>query len=315
MLLIITIIPLLIYYSIILPLIKIKILNKKVTNIRFRRILFIVLFFLPIGDQILGYIVYKTLCFTSAGTTIYQTITDEKEQKVFWFNAFKDNYAKNDYVYRTNNGIIGEIFLTKDLQKHAIAYWNECESRKRASYDCEKANEFIKKNNIHIYEKISHDEDIIKLFNKYGRHHKLSTTYLIDDENNQLIPAYLNECNSSLENPKFEDSCKYTNDFIEEHNIPNIINLPKSKYIYKNKNSNLIFPLPIKNREKLIKNFNSNNVIAKKNNYDFMEGLYLSIFSPAYHGVILSCEKEKYIFKEQIIPNPYIENLKKLKGE
>lgn len=309
--LIIIMIPLLIYYLLIVPIIKKKIINKKIKNNLYKKIWFILLLFLPLADQLLGYIVYKTLSFTNSDIQIYETIRDEKEQRAFWFTAFKNGYPQNIINPRWEKfGIKGDIFLTKNLKEHQVVYWNECKSKKFKTYDCKKADIHIKKNNIKIYKKTSQEKDILKFFDKNGKNNKLSTTFLIDTNNSNLMPVFLNECNSSYDNlsfsnPKFKNSCKYTNDFINTNKITNVINVPKSKYAYRHEFKRKVFYfLPVSRSKQLIENVQLKKIVASKIYYHLYGGIYINSMSPYHVGNILSNHYPEKL-KEKVIPNPY----------
>lgn len=303
--LIIFLTPLFIYYFFIVPIIKIKILNKKIKNKKYRRVFFIFLLLLPFTDYIIGYATFKSLCKINANTSVYEKVINREEQKKFWFSAFKDNYPQNLPYKWHRYGIKGNIYLTKDLQQHRLVFWKECKTQKFNNYDCRKIEKDILKHNIDIYKKKSHDKKILLLFNKYGKHYKLSTSYLI--EKDSLIPTYINECNKQYDSlpkslEKFKDSCKYTYSFIEKNNLLNVIKVPKSKYIVEDKN-NYLYPLLILKKERLIKDITKNKTISKKISYNFYGGLYFNIFSPYKEGHI-SCNENSNL-KKVTINNPY----------
>ena len=72
------------------------------TNKKLRRIIFIGLITLPFWDHIIGYTIYRTLCFVNGGTTIYKTVTDEQEQRDYWFrdNVSQGIFAKKLYTQK-----------------------------------------------------------------------------------------------------------------------------------------------------------------------------------------------------------------------
>ena len=170
--LIIILVPLLIYYIIIVPLVKTQLINKKITNPKIKRLTFILLLLFPVGDHIIGYMVYKALCFTNGGVKIYKTVTDEREQRDYWFydglNVFDNSYNDKEFEYLSNNnlvkrgictnllkdGVVGERICAKNGFKEV--YLNYCSKK----YDnlpitdpdykrsCKNAEEIIKKYNL-----------------------------------------------------------------------------------------------------------------------------------------------------------------------
>ena len=170
--LIIILVPLLIYYIIIVPLVKTQLINKKITNPKIKRLTFILLLLFPVGDHIIGYMVYKALCFTNGGVKIYKTVTDEREQRDYWFydglNVFDNSYNDKEFEYLSNNnlvkrgictnllkdGVVGERICAKNGFKEV--YLNYCNEK----YDnlpitdpdykrsCKNADEIIKKYNL-----------------------------------------------------------------------------------------------------------------------------------------------------------------------
>ena len=111
MLLLVLILPIVIYYYIVKWL-----FNKfyKGVNRKLRKAIFIGLVTLPFWDHIIGYSVYRGLCLFNGGKTIYKTVTDEQEQRDYWFNNTLDQYQPNS-KYR-HYGIEARIYLTKDFK-------------------------------------------------------------------------------------------------------------------------------------------------------------------------------------------------------
>lgn len=139
--LIILVVPLIIYYSIVVPLVNRGIIEE-IENQRKKAIFFWLLVLFPIGDHIVGYVVYKALCFRVGGMHIYKTVTDVEEQRAYWFyeglNVFNNSYNDEEYKYLEKNslvkrgictnlvkdGTIGNRVCAKDGFK--IVYLNYC---------------------------------------------------------------------------------------------------------------------------------------------------------------------------------------------
>ena len=103
------IVPLAIYYIIIVPLVKIGVINR-IKNKRKKAIFFWLLMLFPIGDHIVGYVVYKALCFSVGGTHIYKTVSDVAEQRAYWFyeglKATEYHGDDEEYKFLANNGLV-----------------------------------------------------------------------------------------------------------------------------------------------------------------------------------------------------------------
>ena len=103
------IVPLAIYYILIVPLVKIGIINR-IEGKRKKAIFFWLLMLFPAGDHIVGYVVYKALCFSVGGVHIYKTVTDVEEQRSYWFyeGLKATEYHGNDeeYKFLSNNGLV-----------------------------------------------------------------------------------------------------------------------------------------------------------------------------------------------------------------
>jgi hypothetical protein len=140
MILLAIILPIVIYFFLVKYL-----FNKfyKGTNQKLRRVIFIGLITLPFWDHIVGYSIYKTLCLTNGGITIYKTVTDEQEQRDYWFyDGLKSTefHQKDDKMYKIladnnlimRNGRCLKIIKHKDyesckredLEKNYLNYCN-----------------------------------------------------------------------------------------------------------------------------------------------------------------------------------------------
>ncbi|WP_331774715.1 hypothetical protein [Sulfurospirillum sp. 1612] len=143
--LIILIVPLLIYYAILVPIIKKGIIDKVVESKQKRMIILLLVMLFPVGDHIVGYIVYKTLCFTNGGVHIYKTVTNKQEQLDYWFydglNVFDNSYDDKEYHFFANNGLVKRGICTNLLKDgnvgervcakggFKIVYLNYCNSK------------------------------------------------------------------------------------------------------------------------------------------------------------------------------------------
>ncbi len=170
--LILLIAPLIIYYAIIVPMIKIQLINRKITNKKLKNLAFIFLLLFPIGDHIISYGVYKALCYTSGGVKIYKTVTDEQEQRDYWFydglNVFDNSYDDKEYKYLAENKLVKRGICTDLLKDGNVGnrvcakggfkevYLNYCNdkyntlSKTDPNYkkSCTNADEIIKKYNL-----------------------------------------------------------------------------------------------------------------------------------------------------------------------
>lgn len=160
------IVPLAIYYIFIVLPLKMGVINK-IENKRKRAIYFWLLMLFPVGDHIVGYVVYKALCFSVGGVHIYKTVTDVEEQRAYWFyeglNVFDNSYSDEEYNYLSKNslvkrgictnllkdGTVGNRVCAKDGFK--VVYLNYCSTqydtlpKDDPSYhlSCKNANELI----------------------------------------------------------------------------------------------------------------------------------------------------------------------------
>lgn len=165
------ILPLLVYYILIVPLVKKKFINK-IQRKKLKTFAFILLLLFPIGDHLIGYVVYKTLCYTKGGVTIYKTVTDEQEQRNYWFydglNVFDNSYNDKEFQYLADNKLVkrgvctnllkdgnaGERICAKDGFKEV--YLNYCTPKYNTlpktdpnyKHSCTNADEIIKQYNL-----------------------------------------------------------------------------------------------------------------------------------------------------------------------
>jgi len=166
--LLLLIVLLLIYYVLIVPLVKKKFINK-IQRKKLKTLAFILLLLFPIGDHLIGYVVYKTLCYTKGGIYIYKTVTDEQEQRDYWFydglNVFNNSYDGKEFKYLADNklvkvgictnllkdGNVGERVCAKGGFKEV--YLNYCSPKHNTlpktdpnyKHSCTNADEIIKK--------------------------------------------------------------------------------------------------------------------------------------------------------------------------
>lgn len=161
------IVPLVIYYILIVPLVKIGIINR-IESKRKKAIFFWLLMLFPVGDHIVGYVVYKALCFSIGGVHIYKTVTDEAEQRAYWFyeglKATEYHGDDKEYKFLANNGLVrrngkclkpikqeGKDYYSckeEDIEK---VYLNYCDAQydtlpkddPNYRYSCKNANELI----------------------------------------------------------------------------------------------------------------------------------------------------------------------------
>lgn len=164
--LLILIVPIIIYFFVLKRVLK----NYDETAKRLKkRTLFIILFTLPFWDHMIGYSVYKYLCYTDSGVKIDKTVTDEQEQRDYWFydglNVFDNSYKGKEFDYFADNKLIKRGICTKLLKGGRIGsrvcakggikevFLNYCNdkynnlSKSDLNYkaSCTNANEIIKK--------------------------------------------------------------------------------------------------------------------------------------------------------------------------
>ncbi len=135
--LLILIVPLLIYYIVIVPIVKIKIIND-MQNKKLKTLAFIILLLFPIGDHIVGYVVYKVLCYTKGGVHIYKTVTDKQEQRNYWF---LDNTNPNiGTPYHEENEKSYKYLLDNALEKRNGRCLKPIKVEGKNYYTCKKEN-------------------------------------------------------------------------------------------------------------------------------------------------------------------------------
>ncbi len=220
--LILLIAPLIIYYAIIVPMIKIQLINRKITNKKLKNLAFVFLLLIPVGDHIIGYGVYKVLCYTNGEVKIYKTVTDEQEQRDYWFydglNVFDNSYDDKEYKYLAENKLVKRGICTDLLKDGNVGnrvcakggfkevYLNYCNdkyntlSKTDPNYkkSCTNADEIIKKYNLKNVIKVPespysfYSSALDKTFN-----HKLSLLYIGKSEQriknestNELLAEY-----------------------------------------------------------------------------------------------------------------------------
>ena len=258
----ILIVPLVIYYFILKAVLK----NYDETKRRFKkRTVFILLLTLPFWDHIIGYTVYKYLCFTSGGVKIYKTVTNEQEQRDYWFyeglNSTEYHGSDKMYKYLSSNGLV------------------------KRNGPCLKP---IKKDNYSICAKDGFKE------------------------------VYLNYCSLKYDtltetDSNYKNSCTNANKIIKKYNLKNVISVPKSPYgtyistFAKSYNHQVIPFLQVSKSINMIKNYETDEVLAIHNQYSIGHGWYIDLFSP-YRFKIFRCHKSRMLIgqlKEAVIPNPY----------
>lgn len=300
----ILIVPLILYFFILKAVLK----NYDETKRRFKkRTVFILLLTLPFWDHIIGYAVYKYLCFTSGGVRIYKTITDEQEQRDYWI----DTYAQINPRYNIGSeyGIITSVLLTKDFKEHKTIHTNFCKSKTWKTYDCEKADKYIKKSNLKIYGYAKDDTHIPKNKQHYIKNSSLKSTWVVGEK--LLERGYLNYCSdeyNSLEKSEknYAYSCTNADKLIKKYNLKNVVRVPKSKYrnywrLVKEKKTIVPFIL-YETYTKRINN-KTNELDGEWYAYTFKNGLYIQTFSP-YHPAYSYCN-DGWFKGELIIPNPF----------
>lgn len=319
--LIILIVPLIIYYSIVVPLVNRGIIEK-IENQRKKAIFFWLLVLFPIADHIVGYVVYKALCFSVGGVHIYKTVTDVEAQRAYWIDSYFGIRAQS--IAGEHYGIESRIYLTKDLKQHQTVYINQCKTKRWQSYDCEKAKEYIEKNRLKIYEVENEKIDIPRstLNQDYIQDSSIRITRVIGDTT--LEPAYLNYCNDtcntlSKEHENYKKSCTNADELIAQYRLENVIKVPKSQYRLNVKDYD--FSIPILNIE-IAKDYGENTATKDKLyisvNFVFRGGWYIKYIGryvldmpfwvACNKGVVNREYREQYEkvgVPEIVIPNPY----------
>lgn len=162
------IVPLLIYYVLIVPLVKKKFINK-IQRKKLKTLAFILLLLFPIGDHLIGYVVYKTLCYTKGGVHIYKTVKDKQKRRDYWFyeglNVFDNSYNDKEFKYLADNKLVKRGICTNLLKDGNVGervcakggfkevYLNYCNPKYNTlpktdpnyKHSCTNADEIIKK--------------------------------------------------------------------------------------------------------------------------------------------------------------------------
>lgn len=311
--LIILVVPLLVYYVIIVPIIKKKLINKKITNKKLKTLAFILLLAFPVGDHIIGYGVYKILCYTNGGVKIYKTVTDEQEQRNYWINNMQLLAVSTP---AEKYGIIKTRRYTNDFKSIEEVYTNFCRYKK---LDCSKAIDYIEKNNLEVYKRAkSLNLKRNKNNNSSLAESSLKIEYVINKETKELEYGYINHCNDKYNilpqiDKKYNYSCKNTNEIIKKYNLKNVIKVTKSRYSFYNStfdksyNYNIIPFLEVTLATQMIKDYKTNEILAMNKEYAFGGGWYVNLVSPYPFGI--GCSKDDlYDYHTIIIPNPYKNN-------
>lgn len=302
------IVPLVIYYILIVPLVKIGIINR-IESKRKKAIFFWLLMFFPVGDHIVGYVVYKALCFSIGGVHIYKTVTDEAEQRAYWIDSYFGIRAPNSNGERY--GIESRIYLTKDLKQHQIAYMNQCETKRWKSYDCEKADEYIKEHHLKVYELEKEKIDISRSTRNqdYIKDSSLRITRVIGDT--KLEFAYLNYCDAQYEtllkdDPNYYRSCKNADELIAQYHLENVIKVPKSSYSVFTSRITLL-PLLITIDSSRVIHTATKEKLGVNREITFYGGWWFNVAGSMFghnKGWSFGSMFEND-FKQKIIPNPY----------
>lgn len=311
------IVPILVYYFLLVPLLKKKVLVD-IQNNKIRNLIFIALLLFPVGDHLVGYIVYKTLCYTNSGVYIYKTVTDEQEQRDYWidtFNQYRPTPSKGERY-----GIEARNYLTKDLKYHKTIYINNCSSKRWKSYDCEKAEKYIQENGTKIY---TYNNTILQRSqnnNSFIENSSLKVTRLINDDTFELENAYLNYCKTEYDTlsktePNYIKSCKNADNIIKKYNLQNVVQIPTKKYFLysavldkKADTRVFLFPYIGKSYQKIY-DIKSGEILAEYIGFSFRGGWYINFFNPYHPSALSRCGqkdlKDLYDLKDLIIPNPY----------
>ena len=308
------IVPLLIYYVLIVPILKIKVINE-IQSKKLKTLAFILLLLFPIGDHLIGYVVYKTLCYTKGGVNIYKTVTDEQEQRDYWF-INEQLFAVSDPS--SKYGIIKTERYINDFKSRKAVYTNFCKYKK---LDCEDAKEYIKKHNIEVYKpvkilNIKRD----KLNDSYLSEASLKVDIVINEDKKELEYGYLNYCNPKHNtlpktDPNYKQSCTNADKIIKKYKLKNVIEVPSSPYsfysIASDKGSSrevFLFPFIGKDYQKIY-NMKTGEILAEYKGFSFWGGWYINLFNPYHPSALSRCgkkdSKDLYSFKELVIPNPY----------
>jgi len=307
----ILIIPIAIYYFILKAVLK----NYDETKKRFKkRTVFIALLILPFLDHIVGYGVYKYLCYTSGGVKIYKTVTDEQEQRDYWIDSYNQKRVNGNIG--TRYGLVGHKLLTKDFKHHKTIYTNNCKSKSKRwkTYDCQKANKYVEDSNLKIYTYDKNDNYVPR--NKYNQSYidksSLKSIWIIAEDT--LEKGYLNYCNDKYDNLSITDknynkSCSNANRIIKKYSLKNVIKVPKSKYILKRNMDKAVTPVIryiVKDEQKIV-NRNTDEILGENQKYQFLGGLFINVISMyLYPQFRVRCHEDNFYNLENIIiPNPY----------
>ncbi len=334
MILVLILLPLVIYYLVFVPLI--MWIFKRICKLK-RRILLIILVLFPIGDHILGYAYFKSLCFIQPAIKINRTVTDTQEQKDYWFlrgglKSVSSSYYQHDkiHTYRLNHT---DYFSSDFSQVYNVYYAkfspnDNLEERIKIEKNIKKVFEKKKKSEFSILmteKELSENSERLKKIPKYlKKRFKNDKYYFVEDssivaslnvikksEDKATIErGYENYCNNSfndfsLNSDKYKKSCAYSDKIIKKYNLQNVIKVPKSPYIeiIQNDKNEL---LKITYETFSLINKNTSEILAIKTERIFWGGWYLNFIGSQFHNSGLTCnDVTNYYFREKIIPNPY----------
>jgi len=262
--LIIILVPLLIYYILIVPLVKIKLINR-IKRKKLKTLAFILLLLFPIGDHIVGYIVYKILCYTKGGVHIYKTVTDKQEQRDYWFY---DN-PRIGTPYHEINEKMYKYLLSNSLKKRNGKCLKPIQVKGKNYYTCKK------KDIEAVY--LNYCTPAYNTLPKTDPKYKYSCTNA-----DEIIKKY------HLKNVIKVPKSKYVYEYGSK-SITSIFGIPI---------------LSIDVYVRAIYNKTTKKIIAENREYSFGGGWYIQLVSPYPFGVgcngMLGSK-----FQELVIPNPY----------
>lgn len=314
--LIVLVTPLLIYYIIIIPIVKIGIINKFVAKKRSQAIWLIIALLLPLADHIIGYGIYKILCFTKGGVHIYKTVTDVEEQKAYWLNQYSPYVVSARYG--SAYGLREIELITSDFMGHKTVYLNYCGDEK----ECEEAKKYIQKDEYKIYTNKTDSSKIPRKDNsKYIEGSPIKITWVATE--NSIEDAYLNYCNPQYDSlpkddPNYFRSCKNANEIIKKYDLRNVVKVPKSPYslgITKKSQYKVLPLLGVYEYSMFSINTETEELLSESCGYEFNGGWYIRVFNP-YHPFFVYCRGDIHpssyiaLFNqvgafETVIPNPY----------
>lgn len=298
------IVPLAIYYIFIVLPLKMGVIDQ-IENKKKRAIYFWLLMLFPVGDHIVGYVVYKALCFSVGGVHIYKTVTDEAEQRAYWLNQYAPYVTSAKYG--SAYGLREIELFTNDFGGKITAYLNYCKNEK----ECEEAKKYIQKGWHKIYTNKTYSSKIPRSTTNSNYIENSSIKIIWVATVNNIEDAYLNYCDSQYdtlpkEHENYKKSCTNADELIAQYHLENVIKVPKSLY---SMSGSKIILLPFlvsidsigvintKTKEKL----GTDRVIV------FDGGWYLqvvaSFFASGRGGMFKSGQHED--IEKQIIPNPY----------